>query len=137
MNTYDITDEKVLKEIKRTNNSELTERMLGHWTEEEREGHSDMELLIAEVEWLDYLYDESNSSLAIDLKNARQILRKTKYGKMIKFGFTDNGIKFEFTQKDIQWAKDIVNEYNRFCSLVKRLDKYELEQRSNKQYEIL
>ena len=123
MNTHNITDKRVLKEIEKTNNSWLTERMLSDWTEEERENRTDMELLSAEVDWMLDLYTDS-SSLATDLKTARQILRKTKYGKSIMFTFTlADGIKFEFTQDDIQWAKDTVNEYNRFCSLVKRLDK--------------
>lgn len=133
MNTYEITDERVLKEIKKTNNGWLTERMLDDWTEKEREGRSDMELLIAEVDNLIDLYDTSSYANS-DLKKARQILKKTNYGKRNKLLFTfDEGfdIKFEFSNSDIQWAKDIVNEYNRFCSLVKRLDKYEFEQRAS------
>ena len=125
MNTYKITDERVLKEIKRTNNGWLTERMLDNWTEEEREGRTDMELLIDEVEWLFDLYNDKKTDVAMKLKEAKQLLKEISNEEKIKNKKIDyySYLPYGTIQyvNGLQWAKDIISEYERLKLLMKRI----------------
>lgn len=141
MNTYEITDERVLKEIKKADNEYLTFRLLEQGlSKEDREGRSDMELLISEVEWLIYLYDCDDTIMKEDLKEARHILKEIRtnknakkyYDKYKEYPYWIDGVWTKQCIDGVKWAREKINEYNRFRSLIKRLDKYELEQRSDK-----
>ena len=113
-----ITDSKVKGILKKLRSYELEDR-LSDYPEEERDGRSDMSMLRDELDWyIDNLEDDGCSSHE-ELELAREILNKTKYGKVIPLNrYT---LKPVWKPSDIQEAKNTINEYNRLKRLQKRL----------------
>jgi hypothetical protein len=116
-----ITDKKVLKMLKKLDSYEVEESLLSY-PEDERDGRSDMEMLLDEAEYFYELYSDDGSQHYNDLKDARRLLRETDHGKCIPIDIY-NGFKpkYGYYPSDIEYAKRIVNEYNRLKRLVNKL----------------
>ena len=113
-----IKDAKVIKMMNKVDIPELTESLMGY-PEEEREGKTDMDLLLSEAEYFLDMFEEDGTLLSGDLQESRHILNKTKYGKVIPANART--LKPIYQQWDIDRAKETVNSYMRLKRLVKKL----------------
>ena len=114
-----INDAEVLKELKRVRSGELWCRM-EDFPDDEVDGRSDMQMLADELSWLIENFEECGCCLHEDLEEAREILRETRYGKVIPLW--KDSLKPVYDKHRIQSCKDTVNEYNRLKTLMKRLN---------------
>ena len=116
----EIKDKEVLKLLNRVNCYDLRNG-IELFPEEERDGKSDMEIFLEELDYLLELFEE-DSTLRDDLIEARDFIKKTKNGKVILLNgdlspvYTPSG--FDLVLKR---SRDIVNEYNRVMKLAKEL----------------
>lgn len=118
-----ITDKEVLQILKKLNVYEVEESLMSY-PEDERDGRSDVEMLLNEAEYFLELYSDDGSAHYDDLKDARRLLRETEQGKRIPIDIY-NGFKPKqgYYPSDIERAKRIVDEYNRLKRLVNKLYK--------------
>lgn len=115
-----LTDREAIKALKKVRIFEL-EEMLYNYPDDEVEDRSDWEMIANEAGWLLEVFQEGDTSHADDLRYAREILSRTKYGKVTPANpRTLNPI---YSKTDVQWAKDTVNEYNRLVRFVEKLRK--------------
>lgn len=114
-----ITDTNVLKMIKKMNSEKLW-IAIKYYPENERDGRSDIQVLADEAGYILSNYRDNACAHYETLKESRRILRETKYGKVIPL--SSHSLKPLYTRLDIMIAKDVVNEYNRFVNLIKRLN---------------
>lgn len=113
-----LTDANVKKILKKVRSYELEER-ISDYPENERDGRSDMEMLKNELDWYIDNLEEDGCLSHEALEEAREILRKTQYGKTIPLNrYT---LKPAWKASDIQEAKDFVNEYSRLKRLQQKL----------------
>lgn len=117
----EITDKRVLRELRIARNGTLSENIATR-PENERDGRTDMEILLEEACDLLDMYDEGDTCFSEALEDARDILRETKNGKEIPLN--SKTLKPKYPPYKINDAKEIVNEYRRLNNLVKRLWKY-------------
>lgn len=115
-----LTDREAIKALKKVRILELDE-MLYDYPEDEVEDRSDWEMIANEAGWLLELFLEGDTSHADDLRDAREILSRTKYGKVTPAN--PRTLKPIYSKTDVQWAKDTVNEYNRLVRFVEKLRK--------------
>ena len=115
-----LTDPEAIKALKKVRSLELDE-MLCNYPEDEVEGRSDWEMIANEAGWLLEMFQEGDTSHADDLRDAREILFRTKYGKVIPAN--PRTLKPIYRKTDVQRAKDTVNEYNRLVRFVGKLRK--------------
>lgn len=90
------------------------------YPENERDERSDMQFLTDELSWLIDNYEDDGCIIHDDLEEAREILRKTRYGKVIPLWHST--LKPVYSPSRIQSCKDTVNEYNRLKNMMKRLN---------------
>jgi len=114
-----ITDTKVLDMIKRMRSCEL-EEAIDAYPENERDGRSDIQFFADEAGYILSLYEEDGTCHYDVLKESRYILNRTKYGKAIPVWLST--LKPVYQPSDIRLAKDVVNEYNRYKRLLKKLN---------------
>ena len=112
-----LTDSEAIKALKKVNILELEENVEGY-PEDEREGQTDWEIIAYEAGYMLDMFSE-DTVLRDDLIEARQILSKTKYGKVLPLDIKT--LKPIYNQCQIMNAKHTVNEYNRLVRFVKRL----------------
>ena len=115
-----IIDEKVRKMIDKLDMPELTESIYT-WDENERDGRTDLELLKHEVEHFYELYLSDGTIFYEDLVESKQILRETKYGKVIPCW--KDTLKPIYSENRILQVKNTVNEFNRLKRLYEKLNK--------------
>ena len=113
-----ITDKEAIKELKRVRSGEL-EEMVETYPEEEIEGKSDMQIIMDELSYILSNFKEDGHVLYYDLREAREILRETKNGKVIPLW--RESLEPIYSKDRIQRARNTVNEYNRLLALHKRL----------------
>lgn len=114
-----ITDEYVIKELKRVRSFDL-EESIETYPEDERDDRSDLQFLADEVSWLLNNYQEDGHVLCDSLEESKEILRETKNGKAIPLWAST--LKPKWRQSDIQMSRDIINEHRRLKNLMKRLN---------------
>lgn len=114
-----ITDKEALKELKRVRSYEL-DQSISDYPEDERDGRSDMQMLADECSYILSNFEESGHVLCEDLQRAREIIRRTKNGKVIPVW--TSSLEPMYRQSDIQIARDAINEYRRLQNLMKRLN---------------
>ena len=114
-----ITDVEVLKEIKRVRSFDL-EESIATYPEDERDGRSDIQFLADEASYILSCYEEDGHTFHEDLQESRTILRRTKNGKVIPLWAST--LKPVYDKHRIQSARDIINEYTRLKSCMKRLN---------------
>ena len=114
-----ITDKDAVKELNRARSGELWDS-LDSYPEDERDGRSDMQMVADECSYILSNFQEDGHVLCEDLQEAREILRKTKNGRVIPLW--QSTLKPVYDKHRIQRARDTINEYNRLKSLMKRLN---------------
>jgi len=114
-----ITDKEVLRSVKIANCEELRES-IETYTEEERDGRSDMQILADEVSYRLSLYSEDTYTRD-DYLEAKRILKRTENGKA--FPFDPHTFRPLITKMDVEIARERINEYRRLKSLMSRLEK--------------
>ena len=114
-----ITDKEVLRQLKIVRSYQL-EESIETYPEDERDGRSDMQILADEVSWFVSLYTEGGTATSEDYEYAKEILRETNNGK-IPLRLSD--LKPKYSPRDIQEAKNTINEFKRLKNLMERLNK--------------
>ena len=116
------TDEKAIKMLKKARLYEI-EESIDMYPENERDGRNDFQMLADEAGYVYSNYFEYGHCFHDALEEARELLRETKYGKVIPIDSRTFKPRLGYYPSDIQSAKDLVNEFNRTERLVKRLEK--------------
>lgn len=80
---------------------------------------SDLSILKEEAEYLISLSEEEGTAIGDELRDARELLRRTRNGKSIPV--TDT-FDLMFSPDQIQYARDLVNEYKRVKALIKKIE---------------
>lgn len=114
-----ITDKEALREIRIVKCTEL-EESIDEYPEAERDGRSDMQFLADEVSYFLNLYTEGGTAHSDDLEWCKEVLRKTKNGKVMPLW--SGTLKPMYRKSDIQNARDCINEYKRLQSCMKRIN---------------
>ena len=114
-----ITDEYVIKELKRVRSFDL-EESIETYPEDERDDRSDLQVLADETSWLLSNYEEDGHVLCDSLEESKEILRETKNGKVISLW--SSTLKPKWRESDIQMSRDIINEHRRLKNLMKRIN---------------
>lgn len=115
----ELTDKKAIKMLHAARLLDV-EESIDIYPEDEREGRDDFQMLADEAGYILSMYGE-DTCYYDDLKQARYILSRTKYGKRIPFSLRT--MKPIYTVSEIENAKYSVNEYNRLKRFVARLEK--------------
>ena len=117
-----LTDKEVIKTLKKARLYEV-EEMIDTYPEDERDGRNDWQMLADEAGYFYSCFLEDGHCFKDDLAEAREKLRRTKFGKTIPLDCRTLKPLYGYWPSDIQAAKDAVNEFNRAKNLVKRLEK--------------
>lgn len=113
-----LTDLEAIKALKKVRVYDL-EQMISDYPEDERDGRSDWDMIANEAGWLlDALNEEENANHEA-LLEAREVLRETKYGKVMPISVYT--LKPKYRPYEVQQAKDFVNMYNRLTRFVSKL----------------
>lgn len=115
-----LTDTNALNELKKARSSELDEA-INSYPEDERDGRTDLQMLADELSYILSNFEESGHVLCDDLAHAKEVLYKTKYGKVIPLW--QSTLTPVYSKSDIEIAKSTINEYKRLQSCMKRLNK--------------
>ena len=113
-----ITDKVVLSELKKVRSAELEEN-LETFPEKERDGKSDLEIFCDEVYYLSDMYIELGTRLYNDLKWAREIMKKTRRGKVMPLD--NRTLHPKYSKCDVNLASEITNEVQRLKNCTRRL----------------
>ena len=113
-----LTDAEAINALRKVRCYDLEER-LSDYPEEERDGRTDWDMIANEAGWLlDSFHDDSCANYEA-LKEAKQVLRETNYGKVYSGLLTSVELTtWRFKVKD---AKDFVNMVNRLERFVNKL----------------
>lgn len=114
-----ITDKKVLTELKRVRCWELWESV-SEYPEDERDGRTDMQFLADEVSYILSCYDEGGNVFCDDLEWAKEVLKETKNGKVIPMW--QESLIPKYSRRDIEMARNSINDYKRLKNCMKRLN---------------
>lgn len=117
-----LKDEQVIRILKRVRLYEL-EEAIDTYPENERDGRSDWQMLADEAGYIYSCYHEDGHVFKDDLEGARELLRETRYGKVIPLDQRTLKPRRGYYPSDIQIAKNCVNEFNRLERLVNKLEK--------------
>lgn len=112
------TDKRALKIIKSIKCYEARES-IESYPEEERGNKSELEIVLDELEYFVYMFEEVDGSYKGDLDESREILRKTNNGKTIPISLTT--FKPIYSEWRIKSAKNTVSEYRQLKRLVNKL----------------
>ena len=111
-----ITDPAVLKILKRANSEELWE-YVDSYPEDERDDKTDMELVMDELEYLLWMYEEEGSRQYDNLELSKKIMKDTDNGKSVPVDVPS--FRLKYSPNEISDARATVNEYRRLKKLVK------------------
>ena len=115
-----ITDPAVLKILKRANSEELWE-YVDSYPEDERDDKTDMELVMDELEYLLWMYEEEGSIQYDNLELSKKIMKDTDNGKSVPVDVPS--FRLKYSPNEIGDARATVNEYRRLKKLIKELQK--------------
>ena len=118
-----IQDKDVKRWIRRANCIELTES-IETFPENERDGKSDLQILADEVSYRLSLYTEGETCTGEEYEEAVQFLKEIRGGKIPCWNTIPPTPKYTPIQLEnkTKQAKNVVNEYKRLVSLMKRLN---------------
>ena len=117
-----LTNENAIKMLKKARLLEV-EESLDMYPENERDGRDDWQMLADEAGYIYSCYLEDGHVNNDALFEARELLRETRYGKVIPIDSRTFRPKRGYWPSDIQGAKDCVNAFNRLERFVERLEK--------------
>lgn len=115
-----ITDKEAKRELKLVNSCDLNESV-ENYPEHERAGRTDLQFIADEISYIISLYLEDDTAHYDDLNWAKEVLRATKNGKV--FPVWKSTLRPVYNNNDVYIAKNIINEYRRLNSSMKRLNK--------------
>ena len=111
-----LTDIDAIKALKKVRIYKL-EEMIDNYPDNDVEGRTDWDMIANEAGWLLDSYNSYDTVRHDDLMEAKDILSKTRYGKVPYLTFSGSVYK----DYEIRQAKDTGNEYNRLVRVVARL----------------
>ena len=116
-----LTDKKAIDIYKRLKCYDLIES-IDEYPEDERDGRSDMQILIDEISYCKSCFEESGHLFNYELKEAREKIRVTENGKRIPFDINTLQAKKGYSPYDIERAKNVIVEYKQLQYYIKRLN---------------
>ena len=105
-----ITDKNIKKWLKAIGSEQLYE-MVETYPENELDGRSEIQLFADELSYAISCYEEDGHVWRDDLEECKEVLRRTKNGKVIPVNIQT--LKPVYRPSDIEIAKSVVNEYRR------------------------
>lgn len=114
------TDKKAISIFKRLKMAELIDS-IKEYPEDERDGRNDLQFLADEISYFKSCYEEDGHVYYDSLTQARELLRKTKNGKILPIDPRTMKYKRGYYPVDIEIAKSIISEYNQLGYYKKRL----------------
>ena len=117
-----ITDKRVKAELKRINSSELNyDLSIIEDGDDDIQNLSEWEIFLKELQYVTECFEEEGHTLCEDLTQAKELLRETKNGKIIRMSLVTFEPVYGYAPHNIESARKTVNEYNRLKLAVKRL----------------
>ena len=116
-----LTDKEAIRLMNRARSADLWEQVES-FPEDERDERTDLEVVLDELEYLISMYEEDSTTYSDDLRNAKTILKETENGKVMPVlhdGFDISTFRVKYSDGDIEWARNTVNEYKRLKKLLK------------------
>lgn len=114
-----LTDKEAIKALNKVRCEELWE-MVDSYPEDERDGRTDWEMIANEAGWLLDSYNSyGETAHAEDLEEARELLKRTEYGKVMPL--RKDTLTPIYKPYEVDGAKNLVNEYNRLTRFVTKL----------------
>jgi len=117
-----LTDKTAIKMLEKARLG-YVEHSLWTYPEDERDGRNDLQMLADETGYFYSSHLDDGHCLRNELLEARALLKRTKYGKVIPIDCGTFRPLPGYTPRDIEMAKECVNEFNRAGSLLKKLEK--------------
>lgn len=111
-----ITDKEAIRLLKRANSPDL-EGHVATYPEEERDGQSDLDIVLYELDYLVDMYENGGTVYSEDLEGALKIMEDTHNGKSIPLLLPE--FEFKYAPQEVINAKSIVQEYKRLKKLLK------------------
>ena len=114
-----IKDKDALSLLKRARSAAVSES-LELLPDDEIEGKTDIELVVDEIEYLVWMYEEDDTLQYANLQTAKKIMKETDNGEVMPVEWSpDDDIANRYSLEEIKEAKDTVNEYRRLKRLLK------------------
>ena len=111
-----IKDPEARKVLKRAN-SEIIDEMVDSYPEDEIDNKSDLEIVLDEISYLVWKYEDDGTIQYEDLSFSKQVIKETDNGKSMPVLLPD--FKFKYTKQEVQDAIDTVAEYKRLKKILK------------------
>lgn len=112
------TDKRALKIVRSIKCYEVKES-IESYPEEERDGKTDLDIILSELEYFAYMFEEVDGAFKGDLDESREILRRTSNGKSLLINAST--FKPVWSRARIDSAKNTVSEYRQIKRLIKKL----------------
>ena len=111
-----ITDPEAIKVLRRAN-SDVIYEMVYTYPDDEVDDHSDLDIVLDEISYLVWKYEDDGTLQYEDLKYSNQVLKDTDNGKSNKLLLPS--FDFKYSASDIANAKETVAEYKRLKKILK------------------
>ena len=112
------TDKEALKIFNSIKCYEVKES-IDSYPEEERNGKTDLEIIRDEVDYFVYMFEEVDGVFKGSLEESREILRKTKNGKVSPIYLPS--LRPVYQPYEVERAKRTVSEYRQLKRIQKKL----------------
>ena len=113
-----ITDKEAVKIVKSIKCYEVKES-IETYPEDERGDKTDLEIIRDEIEYFVYMFEEVDGCYKDDLDKSREILRRTKNGRVMPVYMPS--LEPVYQSYQVENAKNTVSEYRQLKSLLKKL----------------
>lgn len=111
-----ITDPEAIKVLRRAN-SDVIYEMVYTYPDDEIDDQSDLDIVLDEISYLVWKYEDDGTLQYEDLQYSNQILKDTNNGKSNKVLLPS--FDFKYSESDIANAKETVAEYKRLKKILK------------------
>lgn len=111
-----ITDKTALDLLKKADSEELSEKVTSY-PDDEIDGKTDVDIVIDEIEYLIWMYEEDDTIQYQNLQLSKQILRDTDDGKVMPLHI--DTLLPKYSSSEINDSKTTVAEYNRLKKIIK------------------
>ena len=115
MKFTDKTAEKIFKSIK----CYEVKESIADYPEDERDGKSDLDIIREEVEYFIYMFEEVDGPFKESLASAREILRRTKNGKVEPIYLPS--FKPVYQPDEIEQAKRCIRDYRQLKRILTKI----------------
>ena len=111
-----ITDKIALDLLRRADSAELSEKVASY-PDDEIDGKTDLDIVIDEVEYLIWMYEEDDTIQYQNLSYSKDVLRDTDNGRVMPLDVET--LSPRYSHNEIVDAKETVAEYNRLKTIMK------------------